>query len=43
MVKEQRNRVNANSAGKYHESNQKKEIAKKEGSLDGWLGEGSAV
>jgi len=44
MVKEQRNRVNANSAGKYHENNQKKkEIAKKEGSLDGWLGDGSAV
>jgi len=44
MVKEQRNGVNANSAGKYHENNKKKkEITKKEGSLDGWLGDGSAV
>jgi len=37
MVKEQRNRVNANSAGKYHENNKKKRLQKrKEVWMAGW-------
>jgi len=39
MVKEQRNRVNANSAGKYQENNQKKRDSKK-GRKSGWLARG---